>query len=419
MVIAELNILRDSHDSMGRRFIEGTRYGKSLLQMVEGLLAQRTKFTGTSAETMLGALNNLVLTQKQWTEEEAIAHHKERIKAYQKDIQRIESKGIHHAELLPVPHSHEALFSQSEESAIHLLAAIEDVKMAIEKNRQELASSYLQQSKTAGKNLTAVADFYEGLYHSNEYSSYIQAKNLLSFLEAQIARFPNKNLDHLLVQIENLQLVPVETLRRSHLKSFMDQFRIADSGIQEKIKSQIGLLQQQVNYAMSTDIRGLQEHLRALISQFFAQKEGVLDFFNEEPITVLWPVDFELGRVEMFDFEIDLDLENQKINYTELDDAEEMLLLENLLHAEETTLQTIIERLRQLIMKSPKREINLLDHEFNYGLAEYYVLSEVELFSSEFSVSFVGKKDLNCRGRGTDYFLKGAPCFVIGLKKEK
>lgn len=90
---------------------------------------------------------------------------------------------------MPIPHSNEALFNQADEAANQILAAVEDVKLAIEKERQELSKSYFEGRRSAGKNLNAITEFYEGLYKSPEYISYEQAKNLLSFLNNYGNRF--------------------------------------------------------------------------------------------------------------------------------------------------------------------------------------------------------------------------------------
>lgn len=71
MMIAELRVLKDSHDQWGKRFIESTPAGKDLLKLIESLLGQRTRFAGTNAETMLGALNGLLFTPQDMSEEEA------------------------------------------------------------------------------------------------------------------------------------------------------------------------------------------------------------------------------------------------------------------------------------------------------------------------------------------------------------
>ena len=59
MAIGELEILKDSHDQFGQRFIETTRSGKQFLQLTETLLERRVRYTGTGAETLLGALNEI------------------------------------------------------------------------------------------------------------------------------------------------------------------------------------------------------------------------------------------------------------------------------------------------------------------------------------------------------------------------
>jgi hypothetical protein len=78
MAIGELEVLKDSHDQFGQRYIETTRSGKALLQWIESLVTQRAKFSGTGAELLLGALNDILISQRQPTLAEAIRHHQEK-----------------------------------------------------------------------------------------------------------------------------------------------------------------------------------------------------------------------------------------------------------------------------------------------------------------------------------------------------
>ena len=57
---------------------------------------------------------------------------------------------------------------------------------------------YFQTQRSAGETLGAVADFYDGLYTSPQYASYVQAKELLSHLEGYQSRFMVRNVDRLL-----------------------------------------------------------------------------------------------------------------------------------------------------------------------------------------------------------------------------
>lgn len=414
MAIAELQVLKDSHDQFGGRYIETTRSGKQLLQLVEALLAQRTKFSGTGAETLLGALNEIIASRKSHTTEEAIAHHTEKIRAYQKDIQRIRKSGVAHAELLPIPHSNEALFNQAEEAAIHILSAVEDVKTAIERQRQELAQSYFNGNRSAGQSLNAIAEFYERLFSSVEYSSYNQAKNLLSYLESLSARFAMKNVDHLLHQIRQRELLPTPAVQRSLLRGFMSQFENSDHSIQEKVKSQLKILQQQVHYAINTDVHGLRSLLHSTLSIMLSEKSKVSAYFAKNPMETLIPCEFEFGSVQIFDFEIPQEWQGIRIQDELLEEEEQRALFLALLQAEEATMQEILNRFRSALEK--KGTIDLKNFSFSHGLAEYYVLSEIELFDKEIEKEILTEIDLTVPTRLGKIVLRGVADYRFKLK---
>jgi hypothetical protein len=415
MAIGELHVLKDSHDQFGQRFIETTRSGKMLLQMIEGLLERRTKFSGTGAEVLLGALNDILSSRRSMSDSEAIEHHKAKIRSYKDDLEKIRKHGISHAELLPIPHSNEALFNQAEEAAAHILSSIEDVKVAIERQRQDLAQGYFEGSKTAGQSVTAVADFYQRLYSSSEYLSYIQAKSLLSHLEGYSARFTIKNIDHLLHQIRQKDLLPNDQLRRSQLQGFMQQFQNSDHAIQEKVKAQIKLLQQQVHYATSTDVNGLQNALHVVLSRFLANKEKVIDYFRSQPAALLMPADFESGPVDLSRFEVNRESEGIKLENSELDPAELKALFLSLARAEETNLKKIVQNFKTKLQASS--EIYLSRYVFEFGLTEYYVLSEIELFDSRIEKTESGVTQLEVSNKQSSYIVKNVPNYKFTMRQ--
>ncbi len=410
MMIGELMLLQDSHDSFGQRFVEATRAGKELLQHLENLMAQRTKFSGTGAETLLGALNRILISRQSVTEEQALEHHREKIKAYQADIQKIKSLGLAHAELLPIPHSNDALFNQAEEAALHIVASIEDVKAAIEKQRQELSQNYFKNARSAGQNLNAIADFFERLYQSTEYQSYIQAKQLLSHLEGIGARFSVKNIDLLLHQIQARDLIPDHEIKRSHLKGFMGQFEQADHQIQEKIRSQIRLLQQQVHYALFTDVRGAQSQLQSLMTSLIGDRSRALEFFENAPVELNFPADFETGPLELATLEVRRESEGVGIDSHRFAVDEQRALFEALLMAEESTLQDILKNFKLQLAKidQKKNPVSLGGYLFTKGIAEYYVLCEIELFDPQIRKQACGQTDLLISAKHGDFVIRSA-----------
>lgn len=256
MAIVELGVLKDSHDQYNKRYLEPTGHGKELFKLIEGLIAQRTRYTGTSAETLLASLNNLLLGAAEMSREEALLHHREKIKAYQEDMKRIEQSGPKAAELLPLTHSAEALFNQAEEAAIYILTASEDVKTSIEKARQDIADNYLRQKQSAGANLRATIEFHHQLNQTPEYRSYTQAKELFSQLQGSQARFKSNDVHKLLSHIKSQKMIEESVIKKSRLAGFASQFKMVDASIKDKKTSQLRILEQQVHYALATHGRG-------------------------------------------------------------------------------------------------------------------------------------------------------------------
>ncbi len=414
IMIGELQVLKDSHDQFGQRYLEATRSGKTLLQFIESLVNQRNKFSGTGAETLLGALNDILISRGQMTDAEALEHHKEKIEAYRDDIVRIKKEGLGAAQLLPMAHSNEALFVQAEDAAIHVLQSIEDVKAAIEDQRKELASGYFQKQRSAGETLGAVADFYDSLYTSPSYVSYIQAKELLSHLEGFEARFTLRNVDRLLHSIEARELLPHDQVKRSNLRSFMHQFAVADVSIQDKIKSQLRMLQQQVLYAVSTDVEGLRVSLHDLLSKTLSAPDETIHFWETQPIEVNWREAFEPGEVQLFDFEIPAEIKTQEISEESFDLAQERELFLALLRAEEGTLKDILDRLHSFL--SQRGELRSSQYTFQRGLAEYYVLSEIDLFTDAIEKHGDGMADTMIEFQKSQFVLRRAPSFILRRK---
>ena len=407
MTIGELKVFKDTHDSHGQRYIETTRSGRLLLQWLKSLLNQRTKYSGTGAETLLGSLNDILVSRKQLSQEEALEHHSERIKKYQEDMKKIKTQGVQFAELLPIPHSNEALFNQADEAANQILAAVEDVKLAIEKERQELSKSYFEGRRSAGKNLNAITEFYEGLYKSPEYISYEQAKNLLSFLNNYGNRFRIKNVDRILNEIKNKKLIEEHEIKKSSLKNFNQHFSNSDLNIQDKIRAQIKILQQQVTYAMSTDVMGLQGTLKEILKLSFQNKNDFLDYFVSHPSQIELTSDFDMGWVTPFSFEIPVESESQKISSEELNADEEKDLILALLQAEEITLQQVLLKFESEFKKNPK--LKLSEYPFQFGIAEYYVLCDISLFDERFESYSKDFFDLHLTAKVGDFVLRKVP----------
>jgi hypothetical protein len=413
MCIEDLKVLKDFHDPNGQRMIETTRSGKQLLHMVEDLLSQRVKYSGTGAETLLGALNEALTSPRIYDQEAAIAHHREKIKAYRYDLKRIEKHGPGHATLLPVPHSVEALFSQAEDAAGSILAAVEDVKAAIEYERKQLAKGYMESTRSSGQSVNTLAEFYEKLHEETTYRSYMQAKNIFSLLAGHGGqRFAHKDVPRILQQLEREERLSKDVIKRSQLNGFHKQFEMADTAIQEKTRAQLQLLQLQVRYSLATNVRGLQDSLKGLLQGMLKHKNRAVDFLENHGPSVV-ERDLIHSSIQPFDFSHPPEIDEALVEET-FEEDETRQLINALLRAEETTIKQIVERFRDQLKQ--QKVLHLANHRFQYGLVEYYVLSEIELFSEDIEKTETEAFDLRIDLKKNAVVLRNVPCYQYQMR---
>jgi hypothetical protein len=414
MTITELDVFKDRHDHLGNRFIETTRAGKDLLKLFEELLSKKVRFTGLTAETMLGALNGLLANHQNITKEEALIHHREKVKAYQADIKRIETHGVAKAELLPGEFSKDELLNQAEESALHILTAVEDVKQAVDGVRKKLIESYLKNESSVGKSINVIADFYEELLKSPEFKSYSQAFDLLSYIEGIGGRFKIRDVEELISTLLKKELLDSEDLRRTHLYSFKQKFSRAHTLIEDRKRTQLQLLQQQVLYAITQDSRRVESDLREILASAYSNKEETLNFFTEESLKVIVPSQFDWGPVFPNDFEIPVQIPVTPLELSELNEHEARLLAKALLEAEEATIQKILTELKTTL--EFKGSVVLSEYEIKWGLAEFYVLSEADLLSPEILKTEVGFVDLQVATKWGDFVIRNCANYKYSIR---
>lgn len=418
MAIVELRVLKDRYDNFGQRYIETTREGKELLKLIEQLLSQKARYTGLTADTLLVALNNLLLQQHSISETEAIEHHREKIKAYQDDIKRIQKHGVNQSELLPGDFSKEELLQQAEESALHILTAVEDVKLAIEKVRRQLADDYFKESRTAGQSINLVVDFYQSLEQTAEYRSYVQAFDLLSQIDGLGGRFRYRDVDEIVNQALAQKILERSAVERSHLNGFKSRFYRDHKSIQEKRKSQLQLLQQQVLYAISTETKVVEKEVREILSLCYQHKEDSLDYLAGLGPQIKLPFELSWGDVSLNEFDVPIETQGESLTLNELSSAEAQSLARALLEAEEATIQKTLARLRQELLS--RKIVRLSDYRLEWGVTEYYVLSEIDLFCRDIAKNPTTPIALHIQTRygvvvikdGIDieYSLKESPC---------
>lgn len=138
--------------------------------------------------------------------------------------------------------------------------------------------------------------------------------------------FELKNVDRILNEIKNKKLIEEHEIKKSSLKNFNQHFSNSDLNIQDKIRAQIKILQQQVTYAMSTDVMGLQGTLKKILNHHFRIKM-IWIIFVSHPSQIKLTSDFDMGGVTPFLFEIPVESESQKIFSEELNADEEKDLI--------------------------------------------------------------------------------------------
>ncbi len=415
IMIVELQVLKDSHDSFGKRYIEATRMGKDFLKMIESLLSERRRFSGTGAETLLGALNGLLISGSEMTEESALQHHKEKISAYQADIKRIKENGINAAELLPFHHSSEALFSQAEEAAINILSATEDVKVAVERERKNLAENHLQQKQTPGANVRTITDFHLNLNNTEEFKSYYQAKELFSQLEGHSSRHKHSSIPRILNLLKSRKIVDEDTLKRSNLADFARHFDAADSSIKEKTRSQIGILRQQVAYALTTDSRLIQENLNAIFRLLYAHKEKALTIIEKINLELKLPCETDFGSIVTNEFRIQKEAESVSLVAEDLTAEELNFMMQALLKAEEDTIQQVLKDLKNYLRQ--KGPVAIADYPRLNSLAALYALLEADTLDPAIEKSFQDNVDISLSFQSFNIVVRKVPNFILKLKE--
>ncbi len=414
MAIADLQVLKDRHNHLGQRFIEATRGGKELLKLVENLLQQKVRYTGLTADTMLAALNNLLVQNKIMSEEEALSHHREKIRSYQEDLKRIQKFGVSKAELLPGEYSKEELLQQAEESALHILTAVEDVKTAIERVRRQLAEGYFKESRSAGQNINLVVDFYQELERTPEYRSYNQAFDLLSHIDGLGGRFRFRDVDEVIREGLRQAVFERADIERSHLLGFKNRFYRDHHSIEEKRKLQLQLLQQQVMYAMSNESKTVEKDLRDSLSLFHQHKTETLSHFQDHGIQLSLPSSVSWGEVLLNAFEVPVEIPKESLVLNGISQDEAQTLARALMEAEEATIQKTLERLRENIRQSGP--VLLSEYDLQWGLTEYYVLLEADTFALDIVKEMKPITDIPVRTRYGDLVIRESTNFLLSLK---
>lgn len=406
MAVAELGVLKDTHDLAGNRYFEPTRHGNQLLKTCETLILNRKQFTGSGADTLIGSLNSMLDNANELTLDEAIIHHQEAIKKYLDDIQLIQEKGVRTSKMLAPGFSKEELFTRADEAASHILAASEDIKNSVSNVRKALVTNYHRDGFSAGHAIAYVADFYSALRETPEYASYTQAKDILSYIEGLGGRYRYKDINQLLHLLSIKGHLPQESLTRSSLPSFPRRFQSIVRNIEEKVEEQIQLLRTQVYYVMTGNSRHLQEELAELMGVTLKAGPQAQELFEAQPYQIPDGLDLTIGALAAHSFEIDQRIPTQAIELNSLSIEERRALAEALRKAEEATVRKVIDRLKAEL--SRKGKILLSEYPIQMGIVEYYVLANVAYFHPSIASVDAGSTALAFKTHNTNVVIENA-----------
>jgi uncharacterized protein YaaR (DUF327 family) len=413
MFISELGVLRDSHDSSGVRYIEGTRDGKQLLHICERLIQNRTNYTGVGADALLGALNQLLTNARAMTRDEAIQKHRETIQRYKEDMKRIEEQGVQASELLNAGLSQEELFQQADEEASKILAAGEDVKIAIESARKELIKKYHDRQFSAGKAIEFIADFHEELRLRPEYQSFSRAKDLFSHIEGLGSMHRRRDVEEMFHELISTGMFERHVLNRSSISSFSRYFRHLIQNIEEKIREQIHLLRVQVHYVVTGDSRRTREDLAELQGLLFKAGPRSLNFFESCETAVPDGLELELGDVLPNSLEIPTEIDMTSFERNALGLSEQQAFAEFLKQAEEATVEQVLKKLQTAI--DEQGQVLLSRYPISHGMIEYYVLSAISCFSEAIRSEEKGRTNLQWQTAERLVLLKNVVDYQYGF----
>jgi len=132
------------------------------------------------------------------------------------------------------------------------------------------------------------------------------------------------------------------------------------------------------------------------------------------PTTAQIPCEFEMGSLELSEFHVAAHVESSPLVDSTLEESEMKALFLALAQAEETTLRDILDDFRHWL--SVKGTCDLGEYKFTRGLAEYYVLSEIECFDPTILKEPTGQIDLEISTRQGVFVIKKARCFRYTLR---
>ncbi len=392
MAVDELEILREIYSNTGERLVIATRNGKNLLRICEELIRSRRRFSGTGADVMLGALNELLLYRHPIPLQDAIAHHQQRIAEYEQDMDRMRRGGVQASEFLGDGSSPEELFVQAEEAARQILLAGEDIKDAIETARRDLAQSYRNPEFSAGQAIQHVADFHVKLRSSPEYASFRRASDLLSFIDGLGGRFREKDVSHIFFLLGSRGTVPKDLLHSSDLRRFSDRFAGLEREIAAKISEQLNILRVQVHYVLENTGGRAQADLSEWMALMSNAGTAALDFLGRERLEYNVGLDVDIGPVQPNPLEVEFDVTAYRPERNELNEDEWRRMHELLLSTEEATIGRVVERMRDYLSRNGS--VRLSEYPIESGIPEIYILSNIESYADDIRSEFLNYADI-------------------------
>lgn len=373
-LIEDWEVLKDYHDGAGRRrYAAPTPEGQRLLLLIAELIKNRKSYIGRGAESLLDALNELLLDVPSLSAKEAINRHKAEIKKLEEDILRIEQGGVSRSKLL-LASPRDELFARADEEAAAILASSETIKAAVQTARRDLADGCFNGTLSPGDAVGKVTEFHKALHEQQEYRSFQQAKDVLSMIEGLSPQFAYTDVDLLLRKLIDRGILGQSAATQSSLAHFQSQFLKITMDIGAQAEAEFKILKRQVSYAAMGNSRRIQQTLTTLVSEAAKKPEDTLAFFAKGAPGAL-EVDglrWAGKNVALNDFRVKTAIEGEVIGDPSGDALDFSAVADQLKRADEATIKRAVSRILGELQKRGVFRLSTFD--FALGLIEPYVL---------------------------------------------
>jgi hypothetical protein len=270
----------------------------------------------------------------------------------------------------------ESLFQTANESCQKILQSGKFVEIEIENTRKQLVSKNSNSNLTAGESIVFITEFYTNLRNSETFKNFNSTKN--TFLDLS-TKEDHDDVEQLVEKILARNILGYNKLKSSSIYDFSKNFQELIQKIESKIQDQIKILKIQVHYAVSGDAQSVQENLKKTLQLLFQNNTQAISCLSENTLSVDSGVHHKLGRVSLNQFHYDEIIDGGAVVISDLNSEENGMILENLRKNEEATATKVVSKLHCLLKDG---NCNLKEYNFEHGLVEFMILSNIEAFSN-------------------------------------